>query len=77
MYRDLWESILQSGMTRGVFITLDGLDVQIAVNSIIGTTNWSLYDLLIVKNEGIESDELATRLSMHIIRSLGYGFNAV
>ncbi len=72
-YRDILESILRSGITRGAFINPDGLDVQIAINSIIGTTNWSLYDLLIVKNEGIEPDVLATRISEHILRGLGYG----
>jgi AcrR family transcriptional regulator len=76
-YRDILASILQSGITRGVFINSDDLDVQIAINSIIGTTNWSLYDLLIIKNESIEPDALATRLSTHILRGLGYEFHAV
>lgn len=71
-YRDILESILESGMTRGVFLPPDILDVQIAINSIIGTINWSLYDLLIVKDESIEPDELAKKLSAHILRSLGY-----
>jgi AcrR family transcriptional regulator len=70
-YRDILESILESGMTRGVFLSSDILDVQIAINSIIGTINWSLYDLLIVKNESIEPDELAKKLSVHILRGLG------
>jgi AcrR family transcriptional regulator len=74
-YRDILESILQLGITSSVFITLDDLDVQIAINSIIGTINWSLYDLLIVKNEDLEPNDLATRLLTHILRGLGYGFN--
>jgi AcrR family transcriptional regulator len=76
-YRNILESILQSGITRGVFVTSDDLDVQIAINSIIGTINWSLYDLLIVKNESIEPDDLAKRLSVHILRGLGYRVNAI
>jgi AcrR family transcriptional regulator len=76
-YRDILESILQSGVTGGIFITPYGLDIQIAINSIIGTINWSLYDLLIVKNESIEPDDLARRLSVHILRGLGYGVNSV
>jgi AcrR family transcriptional regulator len=76
-YRDILESILQSGITKGVFITSGDLDVQIAINSTIGTINWSLYDLLIVKNEGIEINNLATKLSAHILRGLGYGGNTV
>jgi AcrR family transcriptional regulator len=76
-YRDILESILQLGITKGVFIPLDALDIQIAINSMIGTINWSLCDLLIVKNESIEPDDLATRISAHILRGLGYGTNTV
>jgi hypothetical protein len=57
-------------MTKGVFLSPDILDVQIAINSIIGTINWSLYDLLVVKDESIEPDELAKKLSVHILRGL-------
>lgn len=76
-YRDILESILQLGITREVFIAPDDLDIQIAINSIIGAINWSLYDLLIVQNKSIEPDDLGARLSTHILRGLGYGFNAV
>ncbi|MEM7796233.1 MAG: TetR/AcrR family transcriptional regulator [Cyanobacteria bacterium P01_C01_bin.118] len=69
-YRDILDSILQSGMSQGVFLSSDSLDVQIAINSIIGTINWSLYDLLIAKNENIEPDALAEKLSTHILRGL-------
>lgn len=72
-YRNILASILQLGIAEGVFFASDVLDIQIAVNSIIGTINWSLYDLLIVKNKNIESESLATKLSMHILRGLGYG----
>jgi AcrR family transcriptional regulator len=70
-YRDILGSILESGMTAGVFLSSDILDVQTAINSIIGTINWSLYDLLIVKEENVVPDELAKKLSAHILRSLG------
>ena len=76
-YRDILESTIQSGMARGIFLPPDVLDIQIAINSIIGTINWSLYELLIVRDESIEPDALATRLSAYILRGLGYGFNAV
>lgn len=69
-YRNILLSVLQDGIAKGVFLTPSVLDVQIAVNSIIGTINWSLYDLLIVKNEDIEPDELAKKLSLHLLRSL-------
>jgi AcrR family transcriptional regulator len=71
-YRNILESIIQSGITKGLFLSLDILDIQIAINSIVGTVNWSLYDLLIVRNEGFESDELAKRLAVHTLRGLGY-----
>ena len=74
-YRDILESILQSGITKGIFLALDDLEIQIAINSIIGTINWSLYDLLIVKDKDIEPDDLAAGLLKHILRSLGYRFN--
>jgi hypothetical protein len=59
------ESIIRSGIDEGIFLALDILDVQIAINSIIGTVNWSLYDILIVRNKNIESDELAKKYSTY------------
>lgn len=69
-YQNILLSVLQNGIAKGIFLTPDVLDVQIAVNSIIGTINWSLYDMLVVKNEDIEPDELAKKLSSHLLRSL-------
>lgn len=71
-YRNILQSIIQSGIDQGLFITLDIIDIQIAINSIIGTINWSLYDFLIVRNERFESDELAKRLALHTLRGLGH-----
>jgi hypothetical protein len=46
-------------------------DVDIAaINSIIGMINWSLYDQLVVKNEVIEPENLASGISIHLLRSL-------
>jgi AcrR family transcriptional regulator len=75
-YRNILESIIQIGIDKGIFLAPDILDVQIAINSIIGTINWSLYDILIVRNENIESDELAKRLTMHLLRGLGFDIDA-
>jgi AcrR family transcriptional regulator len=72
-YRNILESILKSGIAEGAILTPDVLDVQIAINSIIGTINWSLYDLLIVNNVSIDPDKLAKRLAVHLLRGLGYG----
>jgi AcrR family transcriptional regulator len=71
-YRKILESIIQSGIAQGMFLPLDILDIQIAINSIIGTVNWSIYDLLIVRKENFESDELAKRLMVHTLRGLGH-----
>ena len=67
-YRNILQTILETGSDRGYFNS--NVDIQIALNSIVGTINWTLYDLLIVNNENIKSDELAKKLSTHLLRSL-------
>lgn len=71
-YRNILKSIIQRGIAENIF---PPLDIPIAINSIIGTINWSLYELLIVNNQNIESDRLAERLFTHILRGLGYELN--
>jgi hypothetical protein len=43
----------------------------------LNTVNWSLYDILIVRNENIESDELAKKITVHMLRGLGYELDAI
>lgn len=69
-YRHLLLAILQGGVAQGIFHTPDVLDVETAINSIIGTINWSVYDRLVVRNKNLEPDELARKLSAHLLRSL-------
>jgi len=69
-YRDLLLTILERGMSQGVFLPAQLLDVQVAINSIIGTINWSLYDLLIVQNQTLEPEAFAEKLFVHLLRSL-------
>lgn len=69
-YRNILEAILEDGIAQGLFLPPNILDTQIAVNSIIGTINWTIYDLLIVKNQSLEPDELGKKLSDHFLRSL-------
>lgn len=69
-YRDLLLTILEQGMSQGAFLPPHLLDVQVAINSIIGTINWSLYDLLIVQNQTFEPEALAEKLFVHLLRSL-------
>ncbi len=52
-------TIIEDGVAQGIFLNPPVLDVQLAINSIIGTINWSLYDLLVVKNENLEPEAFA------------------
>lgn len=69
-YRDLLLTILEQGMSQGMFLPSPLLDVQVAINSIIGTLNWSLYDLLVVQNQSFEPEAFAEKLFVHLLRSL-------
>lgn len=69
-YRNILKSILQAGSSQGVFLAPDILDIEIAVSSIIGTINWTLYDRLVVMDTDIEPEQLAEKLSAHLLRSL-------
>ncbi|MBC7823066.1 MAG: TetR/AcrR family transcriptional regulator [Candidatus Parcubacteria bacterium] len=69
-YRDLLSTILEQGMNQGVFLPPPLLNVQVAINSIIGTINWSLYDLLVVQNQTLEPEAFAEKLFVHLLRSL-------
>lgn len=69
-YRTLLLQVIEAGIAQGLFLPPDQLDVQLAINSIIGTLNWSLYDLLVVKNETFAPDAFAQKLSIHLLRSL-------
>jgi AcrR family transcriptional regulator len=69
-YRDILLSILENGMEQGIFLSPNVLDTDIAIDSIIGTINWLLYNQLVVKNKDIEPDNLAERISTHLLRGL-------
>jgi AcrR family transcriptional regulator len=69
-YRSLLSQVIEAGMVQEVFLPLDEFDRQLAINSIVGTINWSLYDLLVVKNETFDPEMLAQRLTTHLLRGL-------
>lgn len=69
-YRNILLTIIEDGAEQGIFLSPPVLDVQLSINSIIGTINWSLYDLLVVKNETLEPETFAQQLSSHLLRSL-------
>ena len=67
-YRDILEAIIVAGTAQDRFLVVD---FEIAINSIVGTINWTLYDLLVVKGSQIESEQLTPRLLAQILRGLG------
>lgn len=69
-YRALLLQVIEAGIAQGVFLPLDQLDVQLAINSIIGTINWSLYDLLVVQNKTFDPEAFAQKLTTHLLRGL-------
>ncbi len=69
-YRNILLTIIEDGSAQGIFLSPPVLDVQLSINSIIGTINWSLYDLLVVKNETLEPETFAKQLCEHLLRSL-------
>lgn len=69
-YRTLLLQVIEAGIIQEVFLPPDQLDVQLAINSIIGTINWSLYDLLVVKNETFDAEAFAQKLTTHLLRGL-------
>jgi AcrR family transcriptional regulator len=69
-YRTLWLQVIEAGIAQEVFLPPDQLDVQLAINSIIGTINWSLYDLLVVNNQTFDPEAFAQKLTIHLLRGL-------
>lgn len=69
-YRDLLLQVIEAGIAQEVFLPPDQLDVQLAINSIIGTINWSLYDLLVVQNKTFDPESFAQKLTTHLLRGL-------
>ena len=69
-YRNFIAEIITAGMQQRIFLDSGTLDLELAINSIIGTINWSMYDILIVQNKSLEPEIYTNRLVPHILRSL-------
>ena len=69
-YRNFIAKIITTGMQKRIFLNSETLDLELAINSIIGTINWSMYDILIVQNKSLEPEIYTNRLVPHILRSL-------
>ena len=69
-YRNFIAEIIKAGMQQGIFLDSETLDLELAINSIIGTINWSMYEILIVQNKNIEPKTYIEHLVPHLLRSL-------
>lgn len=69
-YRSFFRKIIQAGIEARIFLSEPTLDVELAINSIVGTINWSVYDLLVVQNKSLEATKYLDRLLPHLLRSL-------
>ena len=69
-YRSFLRDIIQAGIEQKIFWDSELLDLELAINSIIGTINWSIYDSLVVKNKPLEPEIFIEKLSPHLLRSL-------
>ena len=69
-YRNFLSEIIEAGIEQKVFLNRELLDVDLAINSIIGTINWSIYDLLIVQQKSLDPDRFINQLLPHLLRSL-------
>ena len=71
-YRSFFRDLIQAGIEQEIFLAPELLDVELAINSIIGTINWSIYDFWIVQNKPLEPIAFTDKLLTHILRSLCY-----
>lgn len=71
-YRSFFREIIHKGIKQKVFLDAELLDLELAINSIVGTINWSIYDFWIVQQQPLEPQQFADRLLVHTLRSLGY-----
>jgi len=69
-YRRFIAEIIKAGIDTGIFLDESTLDLELAINSIIGTINWSMYEILIVRNESLEPKVYIDKLLPHLLRSL-------
>ena len=69
-YRGFFRDLIQEGMKQKVFLDSELLDIELAINSIIGTINWSIYDFWIVQQKPLEPQIFTDKLLAHLLRSL-------
>ena len=69
-YRRLLRSIIERGAKQKAFIALTPIEMELQINSIVGTVNWTVYELLVVKKQTLNPSVLAANLLTIFLRSL-------
>ena len=69
-YRNFLREIIETGIEQKIFLDRRCLNVELAINSIVGTVNWSIYNSLIVREESLDPDRFIQQLLPHLLRSL-------
>ena len=69
-YRRLLRSVLECGIEKKTFIALTLTEMDLQISSIVGTINWTVYELLIVREEPLNPPVLTARLVELFVRGL-------
>ena len=69
-YRTILRSVLERGIQQETFISLTPTEIELQINSIVGTVNWTVYELLVVKEEPLDPSVLAAELASLFVRGL-------
>ena len=69
-YRRLLRSVLECGVEKKTFIALTPTEIDLQISSIVGTVNWTVYELLIVRGEPLNPPVLTARLVALFVRGL-------
>lgn len=69
-YRRLLRSVLIRGIQQEEFVKLTPTELELTISSIVGTVNWTLYEVLVVKEENIDPLSLRDSLMALFLRGL-------
>lgn len=69
-YRKILMSIIEDGIQQKRFVYMSPLELETVINSIVGTINWTLYELLIVKVKEIDPQAITDRLVALFLRGI-------
>jgi len=69
-YRRLLCSVLTRGIQQEEFVKLTPTELELTISSIVGTINWTLYEVLVVKEGNIDPLSLKDSLMALFLRGL-------